>query len=73
MKAAALIWLGCVAIYLDLLWRARNRGKFTGPFPSSMLAVIAGGLAWIAWGLVFGWPDLDLAGHLAAWTVAAGL
>ena len=31
MKLAALVWLACLAIYLDLLWRARSRGTFVGP------------------------------------------
>ena len=68
MKIAALVWLACAAIYLDLLWRARSRGKFVGPLPWPLLAVLAAGLAGIAWGLVFGWSNLDLEGHLATWT-----
>ena len=53
MKLAALVWLTCLAIYLDLLWRARSRGKFVGPLPWPLLAVIAVGLAWIGWNVVF--------------------
>jgi len=59
MKLAALVWLACLAIYLDLLWRARSNGKFVGPLPWPLLAVIAVGLAWIVWNVVFGWAAPD--------------
>jgi len=70
MKLAALVWLACLAIYLDLLWRARSRGKFIGPQPWPLLVVIAGGLAWIGWNLVFGWPAPDPITQLMTWLVA---
>jgi hypothetical protein len=71
MKTAALVWLVCAAIYLDLLWRARSRGKFVGTFPWSLLAIIAAGLAWIAWSLVMGWPQPGTIEHLIALAITS--
>ena len=70
MKIAALVWLGCTAIYLDLLWRARSRGKFVGPLPWPLLAIIAAGLAGIAWGIALERREPSTIEYLRTWIVA---
>jgi hypothetical protein len=63
MRAAALIWLACLAIYLELLWRHRSHGRARGPLPWSLLALIVGGLVTVLWivvlgGYRYGFPEL---------------
>jgi hypothetical protein len=66
MRIAALIWLACLAIYLELLWRNRSHGRARGTLPPSLLALIAGGLATVLWISVLGGGSSDL-DRFVAW------
>ena len=60
MRIAALIWLACLAIYLELMWRQQARGRARGTPPWSLLALIAGGLVTVLWIGVFGGDSSDI-------------
>ena len=60
MRVAALIWLACLAIYLEMLWRHRLHGRARGTLPWPLLALIAGGLAIVLWIGVFGGTSSDI-------------
>jgi hypothetical protein len=52
MKIAALIWLACFAIYLELLARARQRDAVAETLPWPIILLGAGAVAsvfWAAW------------------------
>jgi hypothetical protein len=49
MRVAALIWLACLAIYLEMLWRHRSRGGARGMLPWPLLALIVSGLVTVLW------------------------
>jgi hypothetical protein len=66
MRVAALIWLACLAIYLEMLWRHRSRGRARGTLPWSLLALIAGGLVTVLWIGVLGGGSSDIE-HFVEW------
>ena len=66
MRVAALIWLACLAIYLEMLWRHRSCGRARGTLPWSLLALIAGGLVTVLWIGVLGGSSSDIK-HFVEW------
>jgi hypothetical protein len=60
MRIAALVWLACLAIYLELLWRHRAHGRARGTPPWSLLALIAAGLVTVLWIGVLGGDSSDI-------------
>ena len=66
MKLAALVWLTCLAIYLELLSRRRVGGSraLHVPWPDLILGI--GVLLTLGWGLALGWFATDGLKWLAA-------